>query len=124
MDEKELRGLFVQRLYLEYMLFKDSMLQREKKDIFHDSYKIEIFVNLYEILLAYAENLQCEMTRKLLELNFGILEFLYQEWLHREDTFYEELREYACSELEAVLKDSNADGRKDDGDGKESDQAA
>ena len=124
MDEKELRGLFVQRLYLEYMLFKDSMLQKEKKDIFHDSYQIEIFVNLYEILLAYAENLQSEMTRKLLELNFGILEYLYQNWQYRKDNFYEVLKEYACNELEAVLENSNADGRKDDEDGEEPYQAA
>lgn len=124
MGEKELRELFLQRLYLEYMLFKDSMLQKEKGDIYKDSYKVEIFVNLYEILVSHAENLNSNTIRGLLNLNFGILEFLYQEWLHREDTFYEELTEYACSELEAVLKDSNADGRKDDGDGKEPDQAA
>ena len=124
MDEKELRGLFVQRLYLEYMLFKDSMLQREKKDIFHESYKIEIFVNLYEILVAHAERLQSETIRELLQFNEGILEFLYLRWQYKEDTFYEELRDYACSELEAILENSNADGRKDDGNGKESDQAA
>ena len=124
MDEKELRGLFAQRLYLEYMLFKDSMLQKEKKDIFHDSYQIEIFVNLYEILLAYTEDLQSEMTRKLLKLNFGILEFLYQNWQYKKDNFYEVLKEYACNELEAVLENSNADGRKDDEDGEEPDQAA
>ena len=125
MSEKELRGLFVQRLYLEYMLFKDSMLQREKKDIFHDSYKIEIFVNLYEILLSYAENLNNSTIRELLKLNFGILEYLYQKWQYRKDSFYEELRDYACGELEAVLEKDNVDGRKDDGDGEEeSDQAA
>ena len=124
MDEKELRGLFAQRLYLEYMLFKDSMLQREKKDIFHESYKIEIFVNLYEILLSYAENLNSRTMRELLKLNFGILEFLYQRWLDKEDSFYEELRECAYSELETVLEKNTADGRKDDEDGEGTDQAA
>ena len=124
MDEKELRGLFVQRLYLEYMLFKDSMLQREKKDIFHESYKIEIYVNLYEILLAYAENLNSSTIRELLKLDFGILGYLYQKWQYREDSFYEELRECAYSGLEAVLEKDKEDGRKDDEDGEESDQAA
>ena len=81
-------------------------------------------VNLYEILLSYAESLNGSTIRRLLNLNFGILEFLYQEWLDREDTFYEELRGYACSELEAVSGDSNADGGKDGGDGKEPYQAA
>ena len=124
MDEKELRELLQVRLHMELQLFKDSMFQKEKGDIYKDSYKVEIFVNLYEILVSHAENLNSNTIRGLLNRNFGILEFLYQEWLHREDTFYEELREYACSELEAVLKDSNTDGRKDEGDGKESDQAA
>ena len=124
MDEKELRGLLLQRLYLEYMLFKDSLLQKGKEDIFTASYKIEVFVNLYEILLVHAGDLHSNTIRELLKLDFGILEFLYQRWLDREDSFYEELRECACSELETVLEKDNGDGRKDDGDGKESDQVA
>ena len=124
MDEKELRGLFAQRLYLEYMIFKDSLLQKGKEDIFTASYKIEIFVNLYEILLAHAGDLHSDKIRGLLNLHIGILEFLYQKWLDKEDSFYEELSECAYSELEAVLENDNGDGRKDDGDGKESDQAA
>ena len=39
MGEKELRELFQQRLYMELMFFKDSVLQKEKGDIFKDSYK-------------------------------------------------------------------------------------
>ncbi len=124
MDEKELRELLLQRLYLEYMLFKDSMLQTRKEDIFAASYKIEIFVNLYEILLVQAGDLRSDTIRGLLKLNFGILEFLYREWLDREDTFYEELRGYACSELEALSGNGSRTGRKDGGDGKEFDQAA
>ena len=52
MDEKGLRELLLQRLHMELLLFKDSMFQKEKEDIFMDSYRIEIYVNLYEILLA------------------------------------------------------------------------
>ena len=124
MGEKELRELFLQRLYLEYMLFKDSMLQKEKEDIFHDSYKIEVFVNLYEILVAYAERLQGEIIRELLRFNDSILESLFQRWQYREDTFYEDLRDYACSELEAVPEKINPDVEKEDKDGAEHDQAA
>ena len=102
MEEKGLRELLLQRLHMELLLFKDSMLQKEKEDIFMDSYRIEIYVNLYEILLVHTENLQCGMIRGLLALNSGILDHLYQEWLDREDNFYEELREYACYELEAL----------------------
>ena len=42
MDEKGLRELLLQRLHMELLLFKDSMFQKEKEDIFKDSYRIEI----------------------------------------------------------------------------------
>lgn len=124
MGEKELRELFQQRLYMELMLFKDSMLRKEKGDIFKASYKIEVFVNLYEILLVHAEKLQGGMIRELLGLNFGILDSLYQEWLDREDNFYEELREYACYELEALPEKAEPYAEKGEKDGTKSDQAA
>lgn len=124
MKEKELRELLQQRLYMELMLFKDSMLQKEKEDIFKASYRIEIYVNLYEILLVHAENLQSGMIRELLGLNFGILDSLYQEWLDREDNFYEELREFACYELEALPEKVDPYAEKEEKDGTESDQAA
>ena len=63
MDEKELRELLQQRLHLELMCFKDSMLQQDKEDIFKASYRIEIYVNLYEILLVHTEKLQEDMIR-------------------------------------------------------------
>lgn len=124
MGEKELRELFQQRLYMELMLFKDSVLQKEKEDIFRDSYKIEIFVNLYEILLVHTENLQSGMIRELLGLNFGILDLLYREWLDREDSFYEELREYARYELEALPERADPHAGKEEKDETEPDQAA
>ena len=124
MDEKGLRELLLQRLHMELLLFKDSMFQKEKEDIFMDSYRIEIYVNLYEILLAHTENLQCGMIRGLLALNSGILDHLYQEWLDREDSFYAELREYACYELETIPKKADPYAGEEEKDGTEPDQAA
>ena len=46
MDENELRDLLSKRLYIELQLFRDSMLRKEKEDIFKSSYEIEIYVNL------------------------------------------------------------------------------
>ncbi len=124
MGEKGLRELLLQRLHMELLLFKDSMLQKEKEDIFKASYRIEIYVNLYEILMTQTENLQCGMIRGLLELNFGILDHLYQEWLDREDSFYMELKEYACGELEAMPGKINPGAEKEGEHGTEPDQAA
>ena len=124
MDEKGLRELLLQRLHMELLFFKDSMFQKEKEDIFMDSYRIEIYVNLYEILLAHTENLQCGMIRGLLALNSGILDHLYREWLDREDSFYVELKEYACGELEVMPGKINPGAKKEGDDGTEPDQAA
>ena len=124
MDEKELRELFRERLHMELQLFKDSMLQKEKEDIFRDSYRIEIYVNLYEIFAAYADHLKSGTIRRLLNLNFGILEAVYQEWLREEDGFYYELRDYACRELENISETRNTGRGKDDEDGEGLDKAA
>ncbi len=124
MVEKELRELLRARLHMELQLFKDSMLQQGKEDIFQASYRIEIYVNLYEILLVHKENLQGSMIRELLGLGFGILDHLYQEWLDREDSFYVELKEYACRELEMIPGKVDPGAGKGDKDGTESDQAA
>lgn len=124
MEEKELRELMRARLHMELQLFRDSMLQKGKEDIFKASYRIEIYIDLYEIVLAHVENLQSGMIRELLGLGFGILDHLYQEWMDREDSFYVELKEYACNELEAIPEKLNLDGEKEEKDGTEPDQAA
>lgn len=124
MEEKELRELMRARLHMELQLFKDSMLQKGKEDIFKASYRIEIYIDLYEIVLAHVENLQSGMLRELLGLGFGILDHLYQEWMDREDSFYVELKEYACNELETISEKLNLDGEKEEKDGTEPDQAA
>ena len=124
MDEKELRELFRERLHMELQMFKDSMLQNEKEDILKASYKTEIYVNLYEIFAAHTDSLPCGTIRKLLNLNFGILEAVYQEWLGEEDSFYDELKAYACRELENISKMGSTKCRKDDEDGQGLDKAA
>lgn len=124
MDDKELRELLRARLHMELQLFKDSMLQQGKEDIFKASYRIEIYVNLYEILLVHTENLQGSMIRELLGMGFGILDHLYQEWLDREDSFYVELKEYACMELEMIPGKVDSGAGKEGKDGTEPDQAA
>lgn len=124
METKELRGLLSKRLYLELQIFKDSRLQQEKEDIYKSSYKIETYINLYEVVIAHLDNLQKETIRRLLNLKFGILESLYQEWLTREDCFYEEIRAYACRELEAISEPDNRNHGEGDTNGTGTDQAA
>ncbi len=126
MDEKGLRELLLQRLHMELLLFKDSMFQKEKEDIFMDSYRIEIYVNLYEILVEHADTLGADTMRMLLNLNYGILETVYQKWLGKKDSFYDELNTYVCNELEPVsaMADEVYSDEKEGDDGTGYDQAA
>lgn len=124
MDEKELRELLRERLHMELQIFKDSVLQRGKEDIFRASYETEIYVNLYEIFAVHTDNLQGDTIRGLLNLRFGILEAVYQGWLGKEDGFFDELKAYACRELENISETADPYSGKDDKDGKRLDTAA
>ena len=124
MDENELRDLLSKRLYIELQFFKDSMLQKEKGDIFQSSYEVEIYVNLYKIFMMYIDNLDIDTMRRLLNLKTGIMEQLYQEWLSREDGFFDELREYACDELKVISELGNLDCGEEGKDGTGLDKAA
>ena len=124
MDKSELQDLLSTRLYIELQLFKDSLLQMEKEDIFKSSYKIEVYVNLYEIFTVHIEGMEADTMRRLLNLKFGIMEHTYQEWLSREDSFFNELKEYACDELKTLSEMENPDYRGEGEDGKGIDKAA
>ena len=123
MDEKGLRELLLQRLHMELLLFKDSMLQETKKEIYEASYKIEVFVNVYEILMEEVENLDIETVRGILHWKYGILESLYEEWLGYRDDSYDELKAYVGSEL-GVMAQGDISCRREREDGEERYQAA
>ena len=121
MEEKELKELLLERLHIELQLFRDSMLRKTKEDIYEASYKIEVFVNLYEILLEDVGNMDAETMRGLICWEHGILEALYQEWLTRDDGSYDELRAYAVDEVRGIAQ---SEKRKELEDGSEHDQVA
>lgn len=60
------------------------------------------------------EGLDEDTVRELLYQNFGILDFLYQEWLAREDCAFDELKTYIGRELEAIAMRSSLVCRKED----------
>jgi len=124
MGEEELRELLSQRLYIELQIFKDSILRQTKEEIYKSSYKIEIFINAYEILLEDMEHLDGDTVRGLLRQDSGILDSLYQEWLTREDSVFEELKAYIGGGLGMIAKISSPACGKEDRDGTEPDKAA
>ena len=123
MEEKELKELFSERLHIELYLFKDSMLRKTNREIYEASYKIEVYVNIYEILMEEVENLDIETVRGLLYWKYGILESLYEEWLGYRDDSYDELKSYVGSEL-SVMAQGDISCRRERENGEKSGQAA
>lgn len=124
MDEKDMRNLLSGRLYIELQIFRYSVLQCTKEEIYSKSFKIETFVNMYEILLEDIQNLNEETAYKLLMQNDGILEFLYQEWLAREDSILDELKLHVDEELLKIIQKDEVDSGKEHEDGECFDKAA
>ena len=124
MGEEELRDLLSKRLYIELQLFKDAILRQTKEEVYKSSYKIEVYVNAYEILLEDMENLEKDMIHRLLYRKDSILEALYQEWLARKDPVFEELKTNIGSGLEAIIKTDASGHGKEKSDGTGPDQAA
>ena len=115
MDERQLREVFLERLHIEIQLFKDSMLRKSRADIYAASYRIELYVNLYEILVEQVEKMPGKLIRAMVYYPGGILDVFYEEWLKKDDSFYTELRDYVEDELEVI----SASGRKEDENGED-----
>lgn len=123
MEKKELKELLSEKLHVELYLFKESMLCKTKMEIYESSYKIEVYVNVYEILMEEVENLDIETVRGVLHWRYGILESLYEEWLGYRDDAYDELKAYVGSELR-VMSQEDVTCRREREDGEEPCQAA
>lgn len=119
-----MRNLLSGRLYIELQIFRYSVLQCTKEEIYSRSFKIEAFVNMYEIFLEDIQNLNEEAAYKLLTRSGGILEFLYQEWLAREDGILDELKLHVDEELLKIIQKDEVDSGKEHEDGECFDKAA
>ena len=94
-----MKVLFCRKIYEELQVFKQTVLSEEKEDIYGESYKIDVFVNLYEILVEQAGKLSNDVLKKLLQQSTGILNCLYETWLKKEDSRYSELEKHVLEEV-------------------------
>ena len=94
-----IKELFYKRIYAELLNFKNDLLAQDKEIIYRSSYKIEFFINVYEILVDQAEKQSEAVLYRLVYQCTGILDSLYEEWLRMEDNAFSELQEYVHNEL-------------------------
>ena len=93
-----IKQMFCKKIYSEYKKFKNDMLKQSKEELFGNVYKIEIMINLYEILLEKAESLSERSLWSLL-MQPNLLETMYSSWMKKEDGFYRELQQHVEEEL-------------------------
>lgn len=98
----ELKERFCKKIYEELQGFQKSILKQSKKDILSSSYKNEVFVNLYYILLGVADELSDALLSNLLNESTNILESLYVNFISDsgEDALHEDLKDYVMQEFE------------------------
>jgi len=99
MGEREVRRLLAKRLHLEFQMFKYNTLMKSKQEIYDSSYQIEMMAAIYEIIIEQIESIGEETIGHLLWWNSSILQFLYDEWLSKDDSSYEELKAHVGMEL-------------------------
>lgn len=95
--EKKIRRVNA-KLYLEYLKFKDDMLRKTQDEVFKNCYKIDVFLNLYEILVEKSQTFSAEVLLHL-EKEENILEDLYEGWMKIDDSTYQEMCQYVNRKL-------------------------
>lgn len=124
METKEMKDLLLGRLYIELQLFRHSILQCTKEEIYSEAYKIETFVNMYKIFQVDIEKMSEEIAYTLLNWPGGILEYVYQEWIAIEDSTFDELKACIDMRLYGILQKANIQLGKENNDGAWDNKAA
>lgn len=89
------------RIYGEYQAYRADILCLPNAEIFGKSYEIDTVVNIYEILMEKVQGLADDALAALLS-HRSILMELYDSWLAKEDSSYQELSEHVDEEIEAI----------------------
>lgn len=93
-----MRKYFLSRIFGEYQAYKASVLGCTNSEIFGRNFEIDSIVNIYVILTEKAGKLPDDTLAVLLEQK-NILGSLYDLWLKKEDSSYQELEEFVTGEI-------------------------
>ena len=97
MDKEILQKMFCNKINTEIEVFKYRMKKRTPEQIISKAYKITCMLDIYEDMVMMSRELDAEALRRLLAIP-KLLDFLFDKWMHVEDSFLEDLhrcnREY------------------------------
>lgn len=98
MTLEEMREIAGIKIYMEYELFKQQMMQKSVDEVYECAYQIDSYINLYEFLLEMCQEFE-EGEIKVILLTSNILASLYDEWLSFEDSSSEDLTSFIRREV-------------------------
>ena len=101
-----MREHLLDRIYGEYQAYRADILGLSNTEIFGKSYEIDTVVNIYEILMEKVQELPEDTLAALLP-HRNILTQLYEMWLKKDDSSYQELQDHVEDEIEAVISKDN-----------------
>ncbi len=99
-----------ERIYGEYQAYKAEILGLPNTEIFGKSYEIDTVVNIYEILMEKVQGLPDDTLAALLP-HKNILMELYDSWLGKDDSSYQELAGHVEEEIGAIADGCVAEER-------------
>lgn len=94
-----MKEYFLNMIFGEYQAYKASVLGCTNSEIFGKSYEIDSIVNIYEILVEKADKFPDDILAALMKRG-NILRNLYDLWLKKEDSAYQELEAHVMVEIE------------------------
>lgn len=92
-----------EKLTKEHWQLEKEILQKEKTEVYRASDQIKIVQNIYDMLMANAENFSTSTWMAILKAD-NILELLYQAWIKTDDSFWDELEVSVKKTLEREEK--------------------
>ncbi len=97
----DIRTNFCCLIASELEKFKSEMLAKSKNDILGTSYMIELYIIIYEVLMANAESIPEKVLAFLIDeaSDKGIIKTLYDSWLLSKGDSYNEVEKYILEEV-------------------------
>lgn len=100
------RAHLLDRIYGEYQAYRADILGLPNAEIFGKCYEIDTVVNIYEILMEKVQELPEDTLAALLS-HKNILMELYDSWMAKNDSSYQELVSHVEDEIEVIVDKDN-----------------
>ena len=99
MNNETLRALLGMKLTKELRVFRDEELRLCKDDILGDSFKINMYIIIYEVLIENLNVMRKSVIKELLDQPDNIINRIYESWLDANGDDYERIKNFVEKEV-------------------------